>query len=624
MLSLQTMKFNQKIVLLAFIPLAGLLLMSSFIALKQMSEMQKTEKIIELADLSVYVSNLVHELQKERGLSAGFIGSHGEKFKQEVEQQRQATDHKYQQLKHFLDQSDTNANKGLNSELGNINSKLDQLGSIRQNISNLSMTGAEVIEFYSNLNAAYLEIIAQIAQLSTNVGSAQKLAAYSYFLKGKEQAGIERAVLTNTFANDAFAKGMFEKLVTLIAVQNTYMAVFVSVAPHEYGEFLETNLSGQLIDETSRMRRKALDNFDKGGFGIDPAYWFKTQTDKINLLKKIEDFISEDVISSSKNMKKLAIEHLVVNIAFIVGISSLSLVLFWFLRKDIANQVGGEPNQVRALAESIAAGYLQSHSQMENDNHVGIFAAVLAMQKKLSEVISAINSCSCEITQASQEVSKAAQSLSQSTCEQAASIEQTSATLEQLTSSVERNHQGAAVTEKMAADVAVSADKGGQAVNETVEAMIKIAEKISSIEEIAYQTNLLSLNASIVAAKAGQHGAGFSVVATEVRKLATRSQNIANEISELANYGVSIAKNAGNLLNEILPNIRKTAELVEEIASASEEQSSGIRQINQAVLELDKVIQQNAASSEQLAATAEQLNDQTQTLVEKVSFFKMG
>jgi len=598
--------------------------MSSYIAFNQISEMQKTERVIELADLSVYVSNLVHELQKERGMSAGFIGSRGEKFKQELEQQRQVTDVKYQQLKQFLNQFDTNANKGLNNDLGKVNGTLAQLKSIRQNISNLSLTGAEVIEFYSTLNAAYLEIIAQIAQFSTNVEATQKLSAYSYFLKSKEQAGIERAVLANTFANDAFAKGMFEKLVTLIAIQNTYMAVSVSVAPQGYRDFLQTNLSGQLIDETTRMRRKALDNFDKGGFGIDSAYWFKTQTDKINLLKKIEDFFSEDVISSSKNMKKLAIERLVFNIVFIAGISSLSLVLFWFLRKDIANQVGGEPNQVRTVAEDIAAGHLQSHSQMEADNHVGIFAAVLAMQKKLSEVIGAINMCTCEITQASQEVSKAAQSLSQSTCEQAAGIEQTSSTLEQLTSSVERNQQGAAATEKIAADAAASADKGGQAVNETVEAMIKIAEKISSIEEIAYQTNLLSLNASIVAAKAGQHGAGFSVVATEVRKLATRSQNIANEISELATHGVSIAKNAGNLLNEILPNIRKTAELVEEINVASEEQSSGIRQINLAVLQLDKVIQQNAASSEELAATAEQLNDQSQTLLEQVSFFKMS
>lgn len=624
MLSLRTMKFSQKIVLLALIPLAGILSMSSFIAFEQVNEMEKTERIISLVDLSVYVSNLVHELQKERGMSAGFIGSHGEKFKQDLEQQRQATDGKYKQLNQFLFQFDMSLNKGLNGDLANINGKLDQLDTIRRNITALRITGADAIEFYSSLNASYLDIIAQIAQLSINLEITQKLTAYSYFLKGKEQAGIERAVLTNTFANDAFAAGMFEKLVTLIAVQNTYMTLFVTVATPEYTEFLQTTLSGELIDETSRMRRKALDNFNTGRFGVDPAYWFKTQTGKINLLKEIEDFISQDAIHSSKNMKKSAAEQLLLNIVFIVGISTFSLALFWILRKDIFNQVGGEPYQVLTLADDIAAGHLDSHSQVESINHVGIFAAMLVMQKKLCAVISSINSCSREITQASQEVSKAAQSLSQSTCEQAASIEQTSATLELLTSSVESNHQGAAVTEKIAANTAASANKSGQAVNEMVEAMIKIAEKISSIEEIAYQTNLLSLNASIVAAKAGQHGAGFSVVAAEVRNLATHSQNIANEISELANHGVSIAKNAGDLLNEILPNIRKTAELIHEIASASEEQSTGLRQINQAVVQLDRVIQQNAASSEQLAATAEQLNNQSQALVEQVSFFKMS
>ncbi len=175
----------------------------------------------------------------------------------------------------------------------------------------------------------------------------------------------------------------------------------------------------------------------------------------------------------------------------------------------------------------------------------------------------------------------------------------------------------------MALTAAESAKDGGKAVQETVIAMQQIAAKISVIEDIAYQTNLLSLNASIEAARAGSHGAGFSVVATEVRKLAVRSQDTATEISSLAENSVAIAQKAGVLLDDIVPSIQKTADLVEEIAAASDEQTIGLRQINEAITQLDGVTQQNAAASEQLAATAEELNTESQSLMAQISFFKI-
>ncbi|NOV28932.1 methyl-accepting chemotaxis protein [Methylomonas sp. ZR1] len=623
MLDLKTVKFNHKIAALSLIPLAGLLLMASFVVYTHIVEMRSAAKIISLANFSVYASDLVHELQKERGLSVGHLGSGGQKFKQELGQQRLTTDEKLKQLNAFLKTFDTKAAANLAAGLAAADRQIDQLDETRQSVTALSASGEVTINYYSNLNAAYLAIIAQLPQLSTNVEINHKLDAYANFLKGKEQAGVERAVLANTFAKDAFGPGMYEKLVTLIAFQNTYLDIFASVAPQQYLDFLQHTLRGQFIDETAAMRSKALSNADKGGFGVDPAHWFAMQTGKINLLKDVENYIAKDTIDSSKAIENSASRRLLFNGVFIIVVAGLSFSLFWILRKDIAAQLGGEPWQVNNLAVNIAAGKLERRGMPQAEQHVGIFAAMLTMQKRLADVIGTIGSCSAQIAQASTEVNNAAQTLSQSSCEQAASIEQTSAALEQLTGSVEHNHENAQTTEQIALTAAQSAQSGEQAIRDTVEAMNKIAEKIGLIEAIAYQTNLLSLNASIVAAKAGEHGAGFSVVATEVRKLATRSQDTANEIGELANTGLDIAENAGRIFSQMLPSIQKTATLVQEIAIASDEQAAGVRQISQAVGQLDTAIQHNAAASEQLAATAEELNDQSQTLMREVGFFKM-
>jgi methyl-accepting chemotaxis protein len=623
MFSLNQLKFTYKIALIALLPLSALLLMSSFVVIRQVDDMQSAEKIISLTNLSVHVSDLIHELQKERGMSAGHLGSRGQKFKVELVRQRENTDAHLKKLNHFLREFDAELNREIAQGMASADSQMDRLNEIRQGVSALTANGEATLAYYSSLNAAYLDIIAQLPQFSTNVHINHKLDAYANFLKGKEQAGIERAVLTNTFTRDVFGPGMYERLVSLIAFQDTYLNLFATVAPAEYKDFFQRTLSGKTVDETAAMRRKALDKAEKGGFGVDASHWFAMQTGKIDLLKEVENFIANDAMVTSSGIRQDATRQLMFNGIFIALIGGLSLSLFWIINKDIAKQLGGEPQIVSAMAAKIAAGQLDRRTNVHASQHSGIFAAMLTMQKRLADVIGTLRTCSEQISQASQEVNNAAQTLSQSTCEQAASIEQTSAALEQLTGTVEHNHENALITEKSAITAAATAIDGGQAVSDTVAAMTKIADKISLIEEIAYQTNLLSLNASIVAAKAGEHGASFSVVATEVRKLSTRSQETANEISTLANNGLAIAKKAGNLLNEVLPNIQKTANLVQEIALASDEQATGVRQISQAIVQLDSVIQQNAAASEQLAATSEELNDQSQLLMGQIGFFKL-
>jgi methyl-accepting chemotaxis protein len=243
---------------------------------------------------------------------------------------------------------------------------------------------------------------------------------------------------------------------------------------------------------------------------------------------------------------------------------------------------------------------------------------------KLSQVVAEVNTNAEGLAAASEEVSATAQSLAQAASEQAASVEETSASVEQMTASVAQNTDNAKVTDAMASRAAHEATEGGDAVRSTVAAMKQIAAKVLIIDDIAYQTNLLALNAAIEAARAGEHGKGFAVVAAEVRKLAERSQIAAQEIGEVATGSVQLAEQAGQMLGSMVPNIKKTSDLVQEITAASEEQSSGLAQINAAIGQLSQTTQQNAAGSEQLASTAEEMSSQAEELQQAMSFFKVA
>ncbi len=311
-------------------------------------------------------------------------------------------------------------------------------------------------------------------------------------------------------------------------------------------------------------------------------------------------------------------------IYLLVASALLALALAFLITRSLVKQLGGEPAYVAQIAGSVSNGDLTLQIATKPGDDTSVLAAMKNMVDKLSRVVTDVNSGAESLAGASEEVSATAQSLSQAASEQAAGVEETSASLEQMTASISQNTENAKLTDSMATKAAHEATEGGEAVKATVAAMKQIAQKINIIDDIAYQTNLLALNAAIEAARAGEHGKGFAVVAAEVRKLAERSQVAAQEIGDVASSSVELAERAGTLLGEMVPSIRKTSDLVQEITAASEEQSSGVGQINAAVGQLSQTTQQNASSSEELAATAEEMSSQAEQLQQAMSFFKLA
>jgi methyl-accepting chemotaxis protein len=290
--------------------------------------------------------------------------------------------------------------------------------------------------------------------------------------------------------------------------------------------------------------------------------------------------------------------------------------------KNSVNALITAMNEITAAAEEISNGNLTVKLQARSEKDK-LMQALIAMVSALTRTVADIRAIAGEVESASQAISTASVQVSKGASAQAASAEEASSSMEEMVSNIKQNADNAQTTDKIANKSASDAQQSGKSVLEAVAAMKDIASKISIIEEIARQTNLLALNAAIEAARAGEHGKGFAVVASEVRRLAERSQKAASEINGLSTSTLTVSERSGEMLDKLVPDIQKTAELVQEITAASKEQDTGAEQINQALQQLEQVIQENAAASEEMSSTTEELTGQAKQLVSALSFFRV-
>jgi methyl-accepting chemotaxis protein len=368
-----------------------------------------------------------------------------------------------------------------------------------------------------------------------------------------------------------------------------------------------------LAEESADARKDAIElSLSEGEKKFMKAQGLLSRLAEVRL-KSAEEFAGK--------VQATAVRTTVLTVVVLLALLACGIALGLLFSRLIA----GSLKDVAMQAKRAADGDLSVRIAVKNQDEIGQMGLALnRMLESFQNVIIQVQQSTAQTADASRQLAKGSEQLSSGAGEQASSIEETSASLEEMSASITQNADNSRKMEEMALKGAREGEDSDKAVKETLEAMKSIADKISFVEDIAYQTNLLALNAAIEAARAGEHGRGFAVVAAEVRKLAERSQAAAKDISSLSGSSVKVAERASQSLGELVPAVRKTAELVQEVAAASLEQASGVAQVNKAMTQVDQVTQRNAAAAEEFASTAEEMATQAEALQQLVAFFRSG
>lgn len=659
---MKNLRFKYKLLLLIAVPVVVSAFFLATEVLKSYDRSSQSKSLVSYTEFVTISSALVHELQKERGATAGFLGSAGAAFGDVLAKQRTQTDAAKQSWSSFIATAELQ-NEMIQKIIVDVKDRLGKMNDIRTKADDLSIALPDALGFYTKLNASLLSSGQEIAKVAYDVSMTQSSLAYYNFLQAKERAGIERAVLSNVFAKDSFAPGLFARFVTLVTEQNTYTTVFKGLASEAHVTALDKLANDAAVLEVLRLREVATANYASGGFAVDSVHWFKEATKRINLLKEFEDTLAKDLVANANTEADGAFQQFVIYTVLLL----LNICVVYWVGRSITLSLTRQVDSLTQVMKKVRENHdLTARSEVLSHDELGVLAE--GLNETLDEFANAIrqlsDSCTSLVSIADDTKSVVHQS-TEKLNKQRERTTQVAAAVEELSSAVQEVASNTSMTAEQANEASQIANAGHGVVQSSVDAVNALANDVSRLSDVIHklhtssinisnvvevissvsdQTGLLALNAAIEAARAGEQGRGFAVVADEVRTLAQRTQTstseIANIIQDLQAEVESAFKlvednhvkmretvdrthNVEGTLETIVHSVNTITDMANQIASAAEEQAMVIQEASQNLTIIDNQSDEVTEASAHIDSAATQLANMTHQLKQLVNRFKV-
>lgn len=653
---------TNKLLLVILPPILGAIVFGSAIVYSQHQLSSGLEQVQVLSELAVVNSDLVHELQKERGMSAGFIGSNGQSFADSLPIQRAATD---TQVNYFNDFVRVNPLPySFSSQLDRLNSELSRLNRMRSNVNNLNVSVKDEVTFYTQLNKGLLSIVDQTAKEGDSQIIAIQAASFSAYLQMKERAGLERAVLSSSFGNRDFKPGMFLSFATLVSEQQSYEERFLALATPEVQDQYRQLLNSRAVKDVETLRDIAFSG-DADALNAQSAEeWFSTSSARIELLRQFEKSLSGDLITQTEQ-ELSASNSLMYGILFMMLLSG-SLILY--ISITVAKYMHNRLHYLHDCVTQAQTNFdLSIRIKGNSNDELGQLGnAFNQMLNDFEQVIHRVRNNTDSLLKASEQMEMCANVMQRDVAIGHSETEQVASAMTEMSSTVQEIAFNAVKASEASAAANIEAKEGNLGVSKTGESIHLLAEEIGEaskaineldsdiqgivsvlgvISGIAEQTNLLALNAAIEAARAGEMGRGFAVVADEVRSLAQRAQTSTEDIRDMterlkkgaavavhamekgkaqAELSVKESEKAGHDLEKIVNEVGVIDAMNEQIAAATHEQSAVSEEVNRNALKISEIYQNTQEVADELSALNEALLSDANMMAKEVSKFKLS